>query len=117
MPTSADLTDLLTSNSSILFVARYPNLKSPIVGILTLVIFRVPSGIRAHIEDLVVDQDIRNKGIASALVKKALHIALKRGAHGVILTSNSNRISAVRLYERIGFKKWDTNVFYFEFER
>jgi len=117
LPTVADVTDLLSSNSSTLYVARYPSITSPIVGMLTLAIFQVPSGIRAHIEDLVVDNEMRNKGIANALMKKAMQSALMRGANGVILTSHSRRISAIRLYESLGFKKWDTNIFFYQFER
>jgi ribosomal protein S18 acetylase RimI-like enzyme len=116
MPTQAEVADLLSSNSSILYVARFPSISSPIVGMVTLVIFQVPSGIRAHIEDLVVDHDLRNKGIAHALMKKALLYAQRQGANGVLLTSNSSRISALKLYERLGFKKWDTNIFFHQFK-
>ncbi len=98
-------------------MARYPKISDPIVGMLTLAIFRVPSGIRAHIEDLVVDRELRNKGIAHALMKEALQSSQKMGANGVMLTSHSRRISAIRLYENLGFKKWDTNIFFFQFER
>jgi len=115
LPTYSEVTDLLTSNISTLFVARYPNITDPIVGMLTLAIFRVPSGIRAHIEDLVVDHELRNKGIAHALMTKALQSSRSIGANGVTLTSNSRRTSAIRLYESLGFKKWDTNLFLYQF--
>ena len=116
LPAIADVTELLSSKSSSLFVARYPKISDPIVGMLTLATFRVPSGIRAHIEDLVVDREFRNKGIAQALMKEALQSSQKMGANGVMLTSHSRRTSAIRLYENLGFKKWDTNIFFFQFE-
>jgi ribosomal protein S18 acetylase RimI-like enzyme len=84
---------------------------------LTLVIFQLPSGIRAHIEDVVVDIELRNKGIALALMKTALQSAQKAGAKGVTLTSHSSRLSAIGLYESLGFKKWDTNMFYYQFDQ
>ena len=116
LPTYTEIAELLNSNISKLFVARYPNISSPIVGMLTLAVFQVPSGIRAHIEDLVVDLEMRNKGIAHALMKTALQSAQTAGANGVILTSHPRRISAIGLYNRIGFKKWDTNIFYYKFD-
>ena len=116
LPIITDVTELLSSKSSSLFVARYPKISDPIVGMLTLAIFRAPSGIRAHIEDLVVDREFRNKGIAQALMKEALQSSQKMGANGVMLTSHSRRTSAIRLYENLGFKKWDTNIFFFQFE-
>ena len=115
-PTYADVTDLLKSDSSKLFIARYPVLSSPIVGMLTLVVFQVPSGIRAHIEDVVVDIEMRNKGIAQALIKTALQSARMSGANGVELTSNPDRISAIGLYKSLGFKKWDTNIFFYQLD-
>jgi ribosomal protein S18 acetylase RimI-like enzyme len=116
MPTYSNVNNLLRSNSSKLFVARYPILSSPIVGMLTLVVFQVPSGLRAHIEDVVVDIEMRNKGIAKALIKTALQSARMLGAHGVMLTSNPHRNSAIGLYKSLGFKKWDTNIFFYRLD-
>ena len=117
LPSYEMVTNLLSSNNSILYVARFPNISSPIIGMITLAVFQVPSGIRAHIEDLVVDHEFRRKGIAHALMDKALQSAKNLGANEVVLTSNSHRISALRLYESLGFKKWDTNIFFYHFDR
>lgn len=117
LPSYEEVTDLLSSNNSILYVARFPSITGPIIGMITLVVFQVPSGIRAHIEDLVVDHEFRKKGIAHALMEKTLQSAKDLGANEVVLTSNSRRISALRLYESLGFKKWDTNLFLYQFER
>lgn len=116
MPSFTEINEILSSESSILFVARFSEFSGSIAGIVTLVIFRVPSGIRAHIEDLVVDKEMHNKGIARALMNKALESAQSSGADGVILTSNSSRYPAIKLYESLGFKKWETNLFYYQFE-
>jgi ribosomal protein S18 acetylase RimI-like enzyme len=116
LPSFKQVDEILSSESSTIFVARISEFPGSIAGIATLVIFRVPSGIRAHIEDLVVDKDMRNRGIARALMNKALESAQSSGADGVILTSNSRRYPAIKLYESLGFKKWETNLFYYQFD-
>jgi len=94
-----------------------PNITSPIIGMITLVVFQVPSGIRAHIEDLVVDHEYRNKGISHALMEIAMQSAKCLGAKEVVLTSNPRRTSALKLYKNLGFKNWDSNIFYYQFEK
>jgi ribosomal protein S18 acetylase RimI-like enzyme len=116
-PSYAEMSDLITSSSTIIFVARYPADNSPIVGMLSLVIFQVPTGIRAHIEDVVVDHKFRNRGIGHNLMQTALTTAQAAMADGVTLTSNSHRQFAIKLYENLGFKKWDTNLYYFKFNK
>lgn len=106
---------LVSSVSSILLVARFPDSLAPIAGILTLVIYRVPTGIRARVEDVVVDEVLRGKGIAEALMRHALQMAREAGADGVALTSNPRREAANRLYQRLGFKPWQTNLYFYKF--
>jgi ribosomal protein S18 acetylase RimI-like enzyme len=114
-PTDAELKSLVSSDSSVLLVARVSEQSNPIVGILTLVIYRVPTGVRARIEDVVVEQSMRGKGIGELLIKRALEMAKSAGADGVALTSNPRREAANRLYRRLGFKRWETNVYFCEF--
>jgi ribosomal protein S18 acetylase RimI-like enzyme len=114
-PTDAELKSLVSSDSSVLLVARVSEQSNPIVGILTLVIYRVPTGVRARIEDVVVEQSMRGKGIGELLLKRALEMAKSAGADGVALTSNPRREAANRLYRRLGFKRWETNVYFCEF--
>jgi ribosomal protein S18 acetylase RimI-like enzyme len=82
---------------------------------LTLVVYRVPTGIRARIEDVVVDEAMRGKGIGEALMRHALHMAREAGADGVALTSNPRREAANRLYQRLGFHPWQTNLYFYKF--
>jgi ribosomal protein S18 acetylase RimI-like enzyme len=82
-----------------------------IVGMLTLATFRVPSGVRAWIEDVVVDEEARGRGVGEALVREALALAGAAGARTVELTSRPSREAANRLYRRIGFEARDTNVY------
>jgi ribosomal protein S18 acetylase RimI-like enzyme len=82
-----------------------------IVGTLTLVMFPIPTGIRAWIEDVVVDQAAGRKGIGTALSEEALRIAQAGGARTVDLTSRPSREAAGRLYEKVGFKLRETRVY------
>jgi len=105
---------LVESDSSQLIVARFPDETAPIVGILTLIIYRVPTGIRARIEDVVVDELMRKKGVGEALLRYALETARKAGADGVALTSNPRREAANRLYQKLGFHLWKTNLYFYK---
>lgn len=107
-PTRAQLTEIVSSPSTVLFVARA---EGRIVGSLTLALFRLPTGLRAWIEDVVVDSEVRGKGIGEKLSRAALDEAKVRGAVTVDLTSRPSRVEANRLYLRLGFVARDTNVY------
>jgi ribosomal protein S18 acetylase RimI-like enzyme len=114
-PSRQEAEALVSSGASILLVARYPDEQAPIAGILTLIVYRVPTGIRARIEDVVVDEAMRGKGIGEALMRHALNMAREAGADGVALTSNPRREAANRLYQRLGFRPWQTNLYFYKF--
>jgi ribosomal protein S18 acetylase RimI-like enzyme len=82
-----------------------------LVGMLTLAVFQTPTGVRAWIEDVVVDDAARGAGVASALVEVALDLAGAGGARTVDLTSRPGREAANRLYLRLGFELRETNVY------
>ncbi|MDY5403335.1 MAG: GNAT family N-acetyltransferase [Trueperella sp.] len=82
-----------------------------ILGMLTLVTFTIPTGTRAWIEDVVVDDAARGKGVGRALVEAACDLATTRGAKSVDLTSRPSREAANRLYRRCGFEARETNVY------
>ena len=108
------LTALVKSDSSTLMVAR--DARGRIIGALTLAVYRVPTGIRSIIEDVIVDKSARGQGIGEALTRRALEIAKEAGAAHVTLTSNPIREAANRLYLRVGFKKRETNAYQYKFE-
>ena len=114
-PSRQEMEELISTENSILLLARYPDEKADIAGILALIIYRVPTGIRARIEDVVVDEAMRGKGIGEGLVRYALNMARDAGADGVALTSNPKREAANRLYQRLGFKPWVTNLYFYKF--
>jgi ribosomal protein S18 acetylase RimI-like enzyme len=82
-----------------------------IIGTLTLITYRVSSGLKARIEDVIVDQAARGQGIGEALTREAMRRATDAGARMVELTSMPYRESANRLYRRLGFVNKRTNVY------
>lgn len=110
-PTADELVDIVGSPASILLVARDPSDGGRIVGSLTLVLFRISTGLRAWIEDVVVDGEARGQGVGEALSRHALERARTSGARTVDLTSRPSREAANRLYQRIGFVERSTNVY------
>jgi ribosomal protein S18 acetylase RimI-like enzyme len=113
-PDRAELAQIVESPASVLLVARDP--EGTIVGSLTLALFRVPTGVRAWIEDVVVDERSRGSGAGEALVTAAVRRADASGAKTVDLTSRPSREAANRLYVRLGFQTRTTNVYRFSSE-
>jgi len=107
-PTAEALADMIASPASVVFIAR---LDGEIVGSLTLVAFRIPTGLRTMVEDVVVDEAARGTGVAVALTEAAMTEARRLGASTIDLTSRPSRVAANKLYQRIGFVQRDTNVY------
>jgi len=102
------LAALLEQPEATLLVARDGD---AVVGALTLLVFRIPTGVKARIEDVVVDEAARGRGAGEALTREALRLAADAGAVHVELSSNPTREAANRLYLRLGFDRRDTNVY------
>ena len=107
-PSPAELQAMVDSDSITLLLARD---NTGILGSLTLAMFRIPTGLRAWIEDVVVDGDARGKGVGRLLNEAALERARRAGATTVDLTSRPSREAANRLYQRLGFLPRETNVY------
>jgi len=110
-PSKQQLEAIVASNACHLLLAGE---QDRILGSLTLVIFNIPTGVRAWIEDVVVDGEARGKGVGGALNQAAIDLAREAGATTVDLTSRPSREAANRLYQRLGFKQRDTNVYRFQ---
>lgn len=108
-PTRDDLKMLVESDSSTLLIARYPDENGAIVGFSNLTVYRVPTGVRSIVEDVVVDEAVRRRGIAKALMKKAIELAREAGASSISLSSNPKREAANLLYQSMGFELRKTN--------
>jgi ribosomal protein S18 acetylase RimI-like enzyme len=109
--TEAELTAIIAAPETLLLGARGAD--EVLVGMLTLVLFRIPTGIRAWIEDVVVDESVRGMGVGELLTRAAVAEAHRLGAKSVDLTSRPDREAANRLYQRCGFNKRETNVYRF----
>ena len=110
-PTFEELELMVSHDAATLLIATDQGM---IVGSMTLVIFPLPTGVRAWIEDVVVDGDARCRGVGEALNRRAMEIAMARGAKTIDLTSRPSREAANRLYQRLGFLRRDTNVYRYE---
>jgi ribosomal protein S18 acetylase RimI-like enzyme len=108
-PSFEEVQEIVFSPATRLLVARDEN--GALLGALTLALFRIPTGMRAWIEDVIVDEAARGRGIGEALTREALRIAAEEGARTVDLTSRPSREAANRLYRRLGFEERETNVF------
>lgn len=103
-----DLREIVGSDATTLLAAV---IDGSYVGFLTVVTFRIPTGMRAWIEDVVVDADVRGRGVGEALVRAGIAVAQSRGARTVDLTSRESRVAANKLYQRVGFVTRATNVY------
>jgi ribosomal protein S18 acetylase RimI-like enzyme len=114
LPDRAAVQRIVDSQATTLLAAR---LDGKIVGFLALVMFPIPTGFRAWIEDVIVDDAARGRGIGEALTKKALDLAEAAGARTVDLTTRPHREAAGRLYERVGFAVRTTRNYRYTFAR
>lgn len=110
-PDAEALAAIVDNPHSVLFVAR---LDGAIVGSLTLAFYRIPTGVKAWIEDVVVDDAARGNGVGEALSRAAVDEAAARDAKNVSLTSRASREAANRLYQRIGFEQYETNLYRYQ---
>jgi ribosomal protein S18 acetylase RimI-like enzyme len=108
---AAALATIVASPAVTVLVARS---EGQIVGSLTLAMFPVPSGLRAWIEDVVVDDSARGQGVGSILIREALRLAREARARTVDLTTRPAREAAGRLYERAGFQQRETRVYRYD---
>lgn len=108
-PSWEDISALVNHPASVLLAAEDD--AGQIVGALTLAVYRVPTGVRSIIEDVIVDESARGSGVGEELLRRAIYIAQEKGAGNISLTCNPMREAANRLYLRVGFKKRETNVY------
>ena len=104
---------IVGSSDTVLFLAR---VDGRIIGSLTLAFYRIPTGLKAWIEDVVVDEAGRGRGLGRLLSEAALAEARRRGSKDVSLTSRPSREAANRLYQRLGFEARETNLYRYRFD-
>jgi len=106
-PTLDQLQDVVTNQT--LLVARGDD--GTVLGTLTFVLYRVSSGVKGRIEDVIVDESARGQGVGEALVREGMRLANEAGVLMLELTSMPYRQAANRLYRRLGFVRKPTNVY------
>jgi ribosomal protein S18 acetylase RimI-like enzyme len=111
-PSDEQVAELVTSPATDLFLARDDD--GTVLGMATLATFRIPTGLRAWIEDVVVDDAARGRGVASAITRAMIDRARERGCVTVDLTSRPSREAANRLYQKLGFQARETNIYRFD---
>lgn len=116
-PKREALAQLIASKSSSLILARHPDFGDEIIGLASLIIYRVPTGVRAYIEDVVVDKQARGRRIGEALTRACLEWAKEAGAPQAMLTCNPGRSAANRMYQRMGFELRKTNVYRYKLKQ
>lgn len=110
IPSKKYLDEILNSKNTFLFLAE----EEGIIGTLTLIINQIPTGKKAWIEDVVVDNKLRGKGIGKMLIEFAIEFARNKGISKIDLTSKPERVAANELYKKLGFKQKNTNVYRLE---
>ena len=85
--------------------------ENKVVGMLTIGSYASPTGTKAWIEDVVVDKELRGKGLGRKLVEHAINYCRKEGIDTMYLTSNPQRITANALYQSVGFERKETNMY------
>jgi ribosomal protein S18 acetylase RimI-like enzyme len=111
LPNGDELAAIVESQATTILVAKDGE---RIIGTLTLAVFRIPTGVRAWIEDVVVDESARGSGVGEALTREAIRLAREAGARTVDLTSRPSREVANRMYEKVGFRRRETNVYRYD---
>ena len=110
-PTEEEITEIINHDAATLLLAREGE---NILGSMTLILFPIPTGLRDWIEDVVVDEKCRGRGVGEALNRRAIELALAAGAKSIDLTSRPSRSAANRLYQRLGFVARETNIYRYE---
>ncbi len=106
-PQMEDLSHIVNDKNKYIFIASNPQ----IVGTITLVIVKIPSGTRAWIEDVIVDQHARGQSIGEKMLLHVIEFAKKLNVASINLTSSPSRIAANKLYQKLGFNLRETNVY------
>lgn len=110
-PTFKELESLIASENTFLFTGEVDGI---IVGTISLVIYRIPTGLKAWIEDVIVDETVRGRGYGKQLIEHAIGFLRGKEIRLVNLTSGPARVAANKMYQQLGFELRETNVYRLE---
>jgi ribosomal protein S18 acetylase RimI-like enzyme len=102
--------EMVQNPQSFLFIAREV-VSNKVAGVVMIIIYRIPDSKKVYLDDIIVDENFRGNGIATLLFNKVIAIARDQKADYIELTSNPKRAAGIHLYEKLGFKKRETNVY------
>lgn len=108
IPNQQELQEIIDTGNTFLFIGE---VNGEIIGVVSLVFYKIPTGDKAWIEDVVVEEAARGKGYGKMLVSYAVDFAKSKGFFKINLTSNPARLAANTMYKQLGFKQYVTNVY------
>lgn len=108
--TDAEFKEMIEPKQNFLFIAREAS-SNKIAGVVMISIYRIPDSKKVYLDDIIVDEHFRGRKIATFLFEKVISTARENNAEYIMLTSSSKRVAGNKLYEKLGFKKRETNVF------
>lgn len=88
--------------------------RDKIVGMIALCYTLSPTGRKAWIEDVVIDEKYRGRGLSHHLISWAKTQAATQGVSKLQLTSRPSRLEANALYQSENFQLRTTNVYQYE---
>lgn len=104
-----DLKEVLDENNRVTFACCWQG--DRIIGMALMCQYKVISGDKGWIEDVVVDQEFRGRGIGRKLMNRLLEEAKKKNLSEVLLFSADHRKAAIGLYTDLGFKRKDSGLY------
>lgn len=100
--------EVLASTNAILMTVQD---EGKIIGMATLYVMPTTEKRVGHVDDVVVSSEYRGQGLGEKLMRALIDAARERGVSSLHLTSRPARVAAQKLYEKVGFKKRETDVF------
>jgi ribosomal protein S18 acetylase RimI-like enzyme len=109
LPSRQYFKTILASENIYFFIAETD--EKQIVGMMSVATYKIPTGLKVWIEDVVVDKSQRGRGLGKYLMQHAIDYSKSLGAQSVALTSRPSRVAANELYKKMGFVQYETNVY------
>ena len=96
-----DINDVLSQGNEFICVCCWDNEK--LVGMASLATYKVISGHKGMVEDVVVSDEMRGKGIGRKLMELLISEGQKLNLSEILLFSGHHRKPAIALYKSLGF--------------
>ena len=107
--TQLDLDEILDDKNQI--TVAYCEDNNKIIGIALMCTYKVISGNKGWIEDVVVDSASRGKGIGRKLINLLVEVGDKKKLSEILLFTEDHRLAAINLYSKVGFKLKESKIY------